>query len=107
MGRGKGHHKGQSEVGVENDPELRTHMLFPGKQREDDDTLMGGYDRRGRSGSPNTFMKSVFGTGWGRRSTPGIVGQQQDPKYQITPESLDPFLRGAKQVSSRLRDILR
>jgi hypothetical protein len=47
-------------------------------------------------------MKSVFGAGWGRR-TPGGIGapqQQQpiDPRYTLTPELFDPFLKGAKQV---------
>ena len=90
MGKGKSHHR---QTDPENDPEVRTHMLFPGKQREEDETLMGGYGGQ-------SFMKSVFGTGWGRRGTPGAtgIGNQIDPRYQITPELLDPFLRGAKQV---------
>ena len=73
-------------------------MLFPGKQRDDDETLMGR-----SSGSPS-FMKSVFGTGWGRRPTvgagggPGALQNPQDPRYHLSPELLDPFLRGAKQV---------
>ena len=99
MGKGRGHHGRGSEAvehGASIDPELRTHMLFPGKQRDDDETLMGGYGGR-VSGSPS-FMKSVFGTGWGRRATPGANQNAVDPRFQITPEVLDPFLRGAKQV---------
>ena len=93
-------------------------MLFPGKMTacmthltidydnpiffagtrgtEDGETLMGGR----ASGSPS-FMKSVFGAGWGRRGTQGLPPGQPgpiDPRFQISPEQLDPYLRGAKQV---------
>ena len=53
------------------------------------------------SGSPS-FMKSVFGAGWGRRGTQVVAGQPAlDPRFQISPEQLDPYLRGAKQVRNR------
>ena len=108
MTKGKSHggHRGQNDGPggqdhnqiINMDQEYRTHMLFPGKQRDDDETLMGR-----SSGSPS-FMKSVFGTGWGRRPTvgagggPGALQNPQDPRYHLSPELLDPFLRGAKQV---------
>ena len=103
MGKGRSHHggRGQSEGGGEHitnlEPDVRTHMLFPRRALEDGETLMGGYERA--SGSPS-FMKSVFGAGWGRRAASGSQSQPPvDPRFTITPELLDPFLRGAKQVT--------
>ena len=72
------------------------HFISGARGNEDGETLMGGR----ASGSPS-FMKSVFGAGWGRRGTQ-VVGAGQptlDPRFQISPEQLDPYLRGAKQVS--------
>ena len=46
----------------------------------------------GRAQGSPSFMKQVFGAGWGKR-VPGAPGQGQpvDPRYQITPELLDPL----------------
>ena len=110
MGKGRSHHGGRSQTAdggdantiINMDPEIRTNLLFPGKQSglNEDETLMGGFGGAGHSGSPS-LLKTVFGAGWGRRP-PGAVppGLQNpaDPRYQLTSELLDPFLRGAKQV---------
>ena len=99
MGKGRSHHgaRGQADVGgdsntiINMDPEIRTNLLFPGKQQgglNDDETLMGGFGGAGHSGSPS-LLKTVFGAGWGRRP-PGAVppGLQNpaDPRYQLTSE---------------------
>ena len=53
----------------------------------------------GRAQGSPSFMKSVFGTGWGKR-VPGAgpQGQQVDPRYQINPDIFGPIVQGAKQV---------
>ena len=111
MGKGRSHHGGRSQTAdggdantiINMDPEIRTNLLFPGKQSglNEDETLMGGFGG-GHSGSPS-LLKTVFGAGRGRRpvgsALPPGVPNPADPRYQLTPELLDPFLRGAKQVS--------
>ena len=44
------------------DGPYRTHLLFPGRRDEDPQVV----DGRGNSMSPS-FMKSMFGGGWGRK----------------------------------------
>lgn len=55
----------------------------------------------GRAQGSPSFMKSVFGTGWGKRA-PGIGPQGQsisvDPRYSIDPGIFGPIVQGAKQV---------
>ena len=108
MGKGKSHHGGgriQSEAGGEHaQMDINTHIFgqsYGNRQRgEDDETLMGR-----ASGSPS-LMKSVFGAGWGRRTTPGAQQSGLDSRFQFAPELLDPsFLRDAKQVSTAQREI--
>ena len=60
----------------------------------------------GRAQGSPSFMKQVFGAGWGKR-VPGAPGQGQpvDPRYQITPELLDPLgtlgLGSARKVRNK------
>ena len=111
MGKGRSHHGGRNQNAdggdanniINMDPEIRTNLLFPGKQSSlnEDETLMGGYGGR-QSGSPS-LLKTVFGAGWGRRppgNVPSGLHNPADPRYQQNQELIDPFLRGAKQVSS-------
>ena len=58
----------------------------------------------GRAQGSPSFMKSVFGTGWGKRA-PGIGPQGQsisvDPRYSIDPRIFGPIVEGAKQVRQK------
>ena len=113
MGKGKSHHGrggpqdtgggdagGGAIISMDPDSNFRTHMLFPGGGRYDED----GNVAMGRASGSPSFMKSVFGAGWGRRA-PGGIGAPQpqginDPRFRMSTPELDPFLRGAKQVHS-------
>ena len=59
----------------------------------------------GRAQGSPSFMKSVFGTGWGKRA-PGIGPQGQsisvDPRYSIDPGIFGPIVQGAKQVRQKI-----
>ncbi len=113
MGKGKSHHGrgpqdggggggdpggGSSIINMDPDSNWRTHMLFPGGGGSNED----GNVQYGRASGSPSFMKSVFGAGWGRR-TPGGIGAPQppgmgDPRFRMSTPEMDPFLRGAKQV---------
>ena len=60
----------------------------------------------GRAQGSPSFMKSVFGTGWGKRA-PGIGPQGQsisvDPRYSIDPGIFGPIVQGAKQVRQKYK----
>ena len=74
-----------------------TKLLLPFIGADNDQGLVSS----GRAQGSPSFMKSVFGTGWGK-TAPGIGPQGQsisvDPRYSIDPGIFGPIVQGAKQV---------
>ena len=85
------------------DGPYRTHLLFPGRRDEDPQVV----DGRGNSMSPS-FMKSMFGGGWGRKGAGlpfGVGGPGANARADArgTPEADSyAYMRGgnSKQVRS-------
>ena len=83
---------------------MKLHKIIPFLGADNDEGLVSS----GRAQGSPSFMKSVFGTGWGKRA-PGIGPQGQsisvDPRYSIDPGIFGPIVQGAKQVRKKTKSL--